>query len=136
MADATGYVVNATAANRHTASCSSTIAACTLTDLLCSETYTATITAQGSQCDSPPGSSTIITTGEFVQRCDRTLSACVKKNFLLFPSGKPHIYILFLLLSFQPPVLQLSYLSSTHVAPTQQSSLGLTLREASASWLR
>ncbi|XP_067460816.1 mucin-4-like [Thunnus thynnus] len=32
------------------------------TDLLCGETYTATITARGSQCDSAPGSSTNITT--------------------------------------------------------------------------
>lgn len=62
MADATGYVVNATATNGHTVSCTSAAATCTLTDLLCSETYMTTITAQGSQCDSAPSSSTNITT--------------------------------------------------------------------------
>ncbi|XP_033507400.2 uncharacterized protein LOC117272533 [Epinephelus lanceolatus] len=62
MADATGYVVNATATNGQTVSCSSASAMCTLTDLLCSETYTTTIIARGHQCDSAPGPSTNITT--------------------------------------------------------------------------
>uniref|UniRef100_A0A8C4IPM8 Fibronectin type-III domain-containing protein n=1 Tax=Dicentrarchus labrax TaxID=13489 RepID=A0A8C4IPM8_DICLA len=62
MADATGYIVNATATNGHTVSCSSAAATCILTDLLCSETYMTTVTAQGSQCDSAPSSSTNITT--------------------------------------------------------------------------
>uniref|UniRef100_A0A3Q4BAF0 Fibronectin type-III domain-containing protein n=1 Tax=Mola mola TaxID=94237 RepID=A0A3Q4BAF0_MOLML len=64
MADATGYVVNATATNGHAVLCSSATATCTLTDLLCSETYTATITARGGQCDSAPSSSTSIITCE------------------------------------------------------------------------
>ncbi|XP_071348392.1 LOW QUALITY PROTEIN: pneumococcal serine-rich repeat protein-like [Trachinotus anak] len=62
MADATGYIVNATATSGHKASCSSATATCTLTDLLCSESYTATVTARGSQCDSAPGPSANITT--------------------------------------------------------------------------
>ncbi|XP_008280490.1 mucin-19 [Stegastes partitus] len=62
MADATGYTVNATAANGHKVSCSSANASCTLTDLLCSETYVTTVTARGNQCDSLPGASTNITT--------------------------------------------------------------------------
>ena len=62
MADATGYVVNATATNGHTVSCTSASATCNLTDLLCSETYMTTITARGRECDSAPSSSTNITT--------------------------------------------------------------------------
>ncbi|XP_018532382.1 mucin-4 isoform X2 [Lates calcarifer] len=62
MADAVGYIVNATATSGHKVSCSSATATCTLTDLLCSETYTATVTARGSQCDSAPGPNTSITT--------------------------------------------------------------------------
>nr|XP_046264816.1 mucin-4-like [Scatophagus argus] len=62
VVDATGYVVNATASNGHAVSCNSATAACTLTDLLCSETYMTTVTAQGSQCDSAPSSRTNITT--------------------------------------------------------------------------
>ncbi|XP_056277189.1 fibronectin-like [Pseudoliparis swirei] len=62
MACATAYTVNATATNGHTASCSSATASCTLTDLLCSETYTTTIIARGSRCDSAPGSGANITT--------------------------------------------------------------------------
>ncbi|KAM7379234.1 hypothetical protein PAMP_004799 [Pampus punctatissimus] len=60
--DATGYIVNATATRGHTVSCSVSSATCTLTDLLCGETYKATVTARGNQCDSAPGSSTSITT--------------------------------------------------------------------------
>lgn len=66
MADATGYVVNAMAANGHSVSCSPAAASCTLTDLQCSETYTATITALGSECDSAPSSATVISAGECV----------------------------------------------------------------------
>lgn len=78
VADATGYIVNATATSAHTVSCSASTAMCTLTDLLCGETYTATVTAQGSQCDSAPGPSIYITTGEcawvpvFVEVCVRS----------------------------------------------------------------
>lgn len=68
MAHATGYTVKATAADGTSISCSSPTASCTLTDLLCSETYLTTVTAHGNQCDSAPGSSTNITTGE---RCNR-----------------------------------------------------------------
>lgn len=64
MADATGYTVNSTASNGHKLSCSSATASCTLTDLQCSEIYTATVTAHGNECDSAPGTSTSITTGE------------------------------------------------------------------------
>lgn len=67
MAYATGYVVNATATNGHTVSCSSATTKCNLTDLLCSETYTTTIIARGSQCDSAPGYGANITTGERLQ---------------------------------------------------------------------
>lgn len=66
MADVTSYVVNATAPNGHTVSCSSATATCTLTDLLCSQAYMTTVIARGSQCDSAPGSSTNITTGKCV----------------------------------------------------------------------
>lgn len=62
MVDATGYTVNATSTSGHKASCSSATAACTLTGLMCSETYTATITAKGSYCDSAPSPGTNITT--------------------------------------------------------------------------
>ncbi|XP_049603206.1 pneumococcal serine-rich repeat protein [Syngnathus scovelli] len=62
MADATGYILYATAIGGHSVSCSSVTPSCELTDLVCGETYTATIVAQGSQCDSPPGQSTDITT--------------------------------------------------------------------------
>lgn len=64
VADATGYTVDSTASNGHKLSCSSATASCTLTDLQCSETYTATVTAHGNECDSAPGTSTSITTGE------------------------------------------------------------------------
>ncbi|XP_030016445.1 uncharacterized protein LOC115437357 [Sphaeramia orbicularis] len=57
VAHATGYLVNATTQSGDIVSCSSSTAACTLTDLLCSETYMATVTAQGDQCDSAPGPS-------------------------------------------------------------------------------
>lgn len=83
MADATGYVVNATATNGHAVSCSSATATCTLTDLLCSETYTATISARGSQCDSPPSSSTNITTRECASL------HVWKMNFLPFHCERP-----------------------------------------------
>ena len=82
MADATGYIVNATSASGHKVSYSSASANCTLTDLLCSETYTATIVAQGSQCDSSPGPSTNITTGQWVHGCER------KGTPLFFPPPK------------------------------------------------
>ncbi|XP_047445276.1 mucin-4-like [Mugil cephalus] len=62
MVDATGYIVNATAANGHSASCNSATASCTLTDLLCSETYMARVTARGDHCDSAPGTIANITT--------------------------------------------------------------------------
>lgn len=64
MAHATGYTVKATAADGTSIFCSSPRASCTLTDLLCSETYLTTVTAHGHQCDSAPGPSTSITTGE------------------------------------------------------------------------
>ncbi|XP_039458353.1 fibronectin type III domain-containing protein 7-like [Oreochromis aureus] len=62
VADATGYTVDATTSNGHKVSCSSATASCTLTDLQCSETYTATVTAHSNECDSAPGTSTSITT--------------------------------------------------------------------------
>ncbi|XP_017277744.1 serine-rich adhesin for platelets-like [Kryptolebias marmoratus] len=62
MAHAKGYSAEATAADGTKVSCSSLTASCTLTDLLCSETYVATVKAQGNQCDSAPGSNTSITT--------------------------------------------------------------------------
>ncbi|XP_074544742.1 uncharacterized protein LOC141804293 [Halichoeres trimaculatus] len=62
MADAINYVVNATSTSGQKVHCSSATANCTLMDLICSETYTTTITAQGSQCDSAPGPSINITT--------------------------------------------------------------------------
>uniref|UniRef100_A0A3Q3F0T0 Fibronectin type-III domain-containing protein n=1 Tax=Kryptolebias marmoratus TaxID=37003 RepID=A0A3Q3F0T0_KRYMA len=58
MAHAKGYSAEATAADGTKVSCSSLTASCTLTDLLCSETYVATVKAQGNQCDSAPGSNT------------------------------------------------------------------------------
>lgn len=64
MVDATGYVVNATATNGHKVSCSTATATCTLPNLLCGETYTASITAQGSECDSAPSPGTNVTTCE------------------------------------------------------------------------
>ncbi|XP_058478916.1 mucin-4-like [Solea solea] len=62
MADAVGYTVNATATSGHQVSCSSATATCTLTNVQCSETYTATVVAQGSQCDSTPGPSSNFST--------------------------------------------------------------------------
>ncbi|XP_014840249.1 PREDICTED: uncharacterized protein LOC106916456 [Poecilia mexicana] len=62
VAGATGYTVNATAGNGHSASCSSDAASCSLSDLLCGQTYKASVTATGNQCDSPPGFSATITT--------------------------------------------------------------------------
>lgn len=67
MVDATGYVVNATATNGHTVSCSTATATCTLTNFLCGETYTASITAQGSRCNSVPSPSINVTTCELVR---------------------------------------------------------------------
>lgn len=64
VADAIGYTVNASAAHGHAASCTSATAACRLADLQCGETYSATVTARGAQCDSAPGPSVDITTGE------------------------------------------------------------------------
>ncbi|XP_023191873.1 uncharacterized protein LOC111608990 [Xiphophorus maculatus] len=62
VARSTGFTVNATAGNGHSVSCSSDAASCSLSDLLCGQTYTASVTARGNQCDSPPGpSATIIT---------------------------------------------------------------------------
>lgn len=63
-AHATGYSVQATAADGTNSSCSSITNSCTLTNLVCSKTYMATVTAKGNQCDSTPGSSINITTGE------------------------------------------------------------------------
>uniref|UniRef100_A0A3Q2XK19 Fibronectin type-III domain-containing protein n=1 Tax=Hippocampus comes TaxID=109280 RepID=A0A3Q2XK19_HIPCM len=60
--DATGYIINARATSGHLVSCNSAIPTCALTDLECGATYTATIVAQGSQCDSPPGPPANITT--------------------------------------------------------------------------
>ncbi|XP_057713501.1 fibronectin type III domain-containing protein 7-like [Corythoichthys intestinalis] len=62
MADATGYTVDATSTSGHSVFCSSVNSSCELMDLECGKTYTATIVAMGSQCDSPPGPSTDITT--------------------------------------------------------------------------
>ncbi|CAJ1072098.1 unnamed protein product%2C partial [Xyrichtys novacula] len=62
MADATGYTVSATSTSGHTVWCNSATANCTLMGLTCSETYTTTITAKGSECDSAPGPSINITT--------------------------------------------------------------------------
>ncbi|MED6260228.1 hypothetical protein ATANTOWER_008551, partial [Ataeniobius toweri] len=59
---ATGFIVNATAGNGHSVSCSSHTASCSLTDLLCGQIYSASVTARGNQCDSPPGPSANITT--------------------------------------------------------------------------
>lgn len=99
MVDATGYIVNATSTKGHRVSCSSANATCMLTDLLCSETYTATITAKGSHCDSAPSPSTNITTRECVDGSKRTacslhaLSTCyslhlvnLNIHILFFPS--------------------------------------------------
>lgn len=96
MADATGYVVNATATSGHAVSCSSATATCTLTDLLCSETYTATISAKGSQCDSPPSSSTNIST------CECVSLRVWRKNFLLFHCEKPTSMSCFLFSPLSP----------------------------------
>lgn len=68
VANAIDYTVTATTSLNQT-SCSSAFAECNLVDLLCSETYIATVIAQGSQCSSAPSSSINITTGE----CHRTL---------------------------------------------------------------
>ncbi|KAM9719839.1 uncharacterized protein fndc7rs1 [Menidia menidia] len=62
VTDATGYMVNATASGGQAVSCSSVTASCSLRDLQCGQTYVATVTAQGSECDSAPGPSTNITT--------------------------------------------------------------------------
>ncbi|XP_054624499.1 uncharacterized protein LOC129177418 [Dunckerocampus dactyliophorus] len=75
MADAIGYIVNATSASGHSVSCSSDTPTCALTDLACGETYTATVMAQGMQCDSPPGPSANITTAP----CPPTL---ISKQFM------------------------------------------------------
>uniref|UniRef100_A0A8C4ISQ4 Fibronectin type-III domain-containing protein n=1 Tax=Dicentrarchus labrax TaxID=13489 RepID=A0A8C4ISQ4_DICLA len=164
-AGAVAYTVHAQeGSSQHYSSCRSNTTSCQLNQLQCGKVYNLTvmaedatcnstgdisttlmtgrteehwtdsITAQGSQCDSAPSSSTNITTCECVHGCERKLSISVKNNFLLIPSGKPTF--LFLLLSVQPPVLQLTYLSNMCVAPAQQCSVGLTLWDASASWLR
>ncbi|XP_054888996.1 serine-rich adhesin for platelets-like [Poeciliopsis prolifica] len=62
VAGATSFTANATAGNGHSVSCSSDAASCSLSDLLCGLTYTASVTARGKQCDSPPGPSATITT--------------------------------------------------------------------------
>ncbi|XP_054602382.2 serine-rich adhesin for platelets [Nothobranchius furzeri] len=62
VVNAKGYTVNATDADGRSVSCSSPSGSCTLTDLLCSETYEVKVTAQGSQCDSAPGPSANIIT--------------------------------------------------------------------------
>ncbi|KAF7661786.1 hypothetical protein LDENG_00254330 [Lucifuga dentata] len=62
VVNATGYIANATSVSGHTVSCNSSVATCTLTGLLCSETYTATVVAQGSQCHSAPSPSINFTT--------------------------------------------------------------------------
>ncbi|XP_036072425.1 uncharacterized protein LOC112147737 [Oryzias melastigma] len=62
MSEATGYTVKAKSTKGHLVSCNSTTPSCTLTNLTCSETYVATVTAHGYKCDSPPGPSTNITT--------------------------------------------------------------------------
>uniref|UniRef100_A0A3P9JID3 Fibronectin type-III domain-containing protein n=1 Tax=Oryzias latipes TaxID=8090 RepID=A0A3P9JID3_ORYLA len=65
VSDATGYIVKAKSTKGHQVSCSTTTTtSCTFTNLSCSETYMATVTAQGQQCDSAPGPSTNITTSE------------------------------------------------------------------------
>ncbi|XP_036072147.1 fibronectin type III domain-containing protein 7-like [Oryzias melastigma] len=64
MSEATGYTVKAKSTKGHLVSCTSTTNSCTLTNLTCSETYMATVTAHGYKCDSPPGPSTNITTSE------------------------------------------------------------------------
>lgn len=92
MVDATSYTVNATTINGHEVSCSSATAACTLTDLMCSETYTATITAKGSYCDSAPSPSTNITTCECTN--SSVSSTCstlhlVNRHLYFVPSSVP-----------------------------------------------
>ncbi|XP_028988094.1 mucin-4-like [Betta splendens] len=62
VANAVNYTVTATTATRQQISCSSATATCDLADLVCSETYTAAVVAQGSQCQSAPSSSINITT--------------------------------------------------------------------------
>lgn len=130
MAKATGYIVNATSTHGHTVSCTSPTATCTLNDLMCSETYAATVTAQGSQCDSAPGPSTNITTCECLQ-----VEKSMKQPLLFFFFHLIYLLLFTFLLIFQPPVLQVSQLSFIHAATVQPCSAGLTLWEASASWL-
>uniref|UniRef100_A0A8C5HBY8 Uncharacterized LOC114458429 n=2 Tax=Gouania willdenowi TaxID=441366 RepID=A0A8C5HBY8_GOUWI len=55
VAEATGYLVSATAESGHSVSCSSDGHTCVLEDLLCSDTYNASVTALGRECDSSPG---------------------------------------------------------------------------------
>uniref|UniRef100_A0A3B3CRU6 Fibronectin type-III domain-containing protein n=1 Tax=Oryzias melastigma TaxID=30732 RepID=A0A3B3CRU6_ORYME len=47
MSEATGYTVKAKSTKGHLVSCNSTTPSCTLTNLTCSETYVATVTAHG-----------------------------------------------------------------------------------------
>ncbi|XP_041848242.1 uncharacterized protein LOC121644412 [Melanotaenia boesemani] len=83
MACATGYVVNATAANGHSVSCSTVTPSCTLTNLLCSKNYVATITARGNQCDSTPGPVTNITTAPCSPAITSKQYTCSNSSVLL-----------------------------------------------------
>ncbi|XP_015242186.1 PREDICTED: uncharacterized protein LOC107092315 [Cyprinodon variegatus] len=62
VAGATDFIVNATAGNGHSVSCSSDTASCSLTDLMCGQIYSASVTARGNKCDSLPGPITNVTT--------------------------------------------------------------------------
>ena len=64
---ATGYLVNATTTGRLLDSCSSASSSseCTLSNLQCSENYTVTVIALGTECDSDPSSSITISSGEY-----------------------------------------------------------------------
>lgn len=123
--DATGYTVNATSINGHQVSCSSATAGCTLTDLMCSETYAATITAKGDYCDSAPSPRTNITTCECTN--SSVSSAC---NLSLF-IWSIAVCVLFPL---QRPALHPSLLNTTRVATTQRWSGGLIPWDVSISW--
>lgn len=57
------YVVRAVGTNGHVSECSSPYNRCDLTDLLCGEQYTATVTGEDIRCKSKPSDSVKIKTG-------------------------------------------------------------------------
>ncbi|XP_072296578.1 uncharacterized protein [Eucyclogobius newberryi] len=59
---ATGYVVTAGTASGDSVSCTSVTSECTLTELKCSQSYTATVVALGNECNSEPGTDFTIST--------------------------------------------------------------------------